>query len=428
MNVVSPRQSKSSKREAGSISEGEMYACFSALSRISKAISGLRDLDAILKAGLDNIFEIMKDSVGGIMLFDKQTRLLYYHLHHKLSPRIISHMRLISGEGIAGKVAFTGQPMLIEDVTLESETAHPDIIVKEGFHSCISVPLRARGNVVGVINVINTMQSKFSKSDFLMLQAIGDQLGLAIEQANLYEQLRSGRERYRELSRRVITTQEEERRKVANNLQDKTSDKITALAATLQSLVTVSEKIETDEIDFKLKLKQSHALASEIAMELNSMIESLRPPFMDTLGIIQAIRHYVETNVIPSGIEVSFHLEYDGADLPIEIATRLFRVVQGVIGNIIQHSKAKNASISMQRYDDDLVLRISDDGRGFDAGQFTRIQENGRGAGLFSIKEHTRLLGGRCAVQSSPGQGTHVTITIPLAKNPENIENQNITA
>ncbi len=428
MNVISPRQSKSNKREAKSISEGEMYACFSALSRISETISGLRDLDAILKAGLDNIFEIMKDSIGGIMLFDKQTKLLYYHLHHKLSPRIISTMRLIPGEGIAGKVALTGQPMMVEDMASEPDIAHPDIVLKEGFHSYISVPLRARGHVVGVINVVSTTPSKFNQSDFLMLQAIGDQLGLAIEQANLYEQLRSGRERYRELSRRVITTQEEDRRKVANSLQVKTSGKIAALTATLQNLVAVSEKIETEEVDLTLKLKQSQALAAEIATELSSLIESLRPTFMDTLGIVPAIRHYVETNVIPSGINVSFHLEYDGADLPSDIATRLFHIIQGAIGNIMQHSKAKNASISMQRYDDELILRISDDGKGFDATQFTRIQENGRGAGLFSIKERTRLLGGRCAVQSSPGQGTHITITIPLAKNPENIGNQNITA
>jgi signal transduction histidine kinase len=216
--------------------------------------------------------------------------------------------------------------------------------------------------------------------------------------------------------------------KMANNLQGKTSGKLAALTATLQNLVAESEKIETTESDLKLKLKQSHALAAEIASELNVLVESLRPTFMDTLGIVPAIRHYVETNVIPAGIGVSFHLEYDGSDLPMDIATRLFRVVQGAIGNIVQHSKAKNASISMQRYDDELVLRISDDGKGFDVAQFTRIQENGRGAGLFGIKERIRLLGGRCAVQSNPGQGTHVTITIPLSKDMEAIAAQNIIA
>jgi adenylate cyclase len=201
MNATSPRQGKTGKRKTGNTPRDDMNAYFSALSRISAAIGGLRDLESILKAGLDNIFEIMQDSTGGIMLIDKKTKLLYYHLHHKLSPKMIANMRLIPGQGIAGKVALTGQPAMIDDLASEPDIAHPDLAIKENLHSYISVPLRARGNLVGIINVMSSTRGKYTRSDFFLLQAIGDQLGLAIEQADLYEQLRSGRERYRELSR-----------------------------------------------------------------------------------------------------------------------------------------------------------------------------------------------------------------------------------
>jgi len=80
----------------------------------------------------------------------------------------------------------------------------------------------------------------------------------------------------------------------------------------------------------------------------------------------------------------------------------------------MQHSQARSAAISLKREGDELTLSISDDGKGFDASQLTGIEENGRGAGLFSMKERVRLLGGVCSVQSQPGRGTTVTARVPI--------------
>jgi len=102
----------------------------------------------------------------------------------------------------------------------------------------------------------------------------------------------------------------------------------------------------------------------------------------------------------------------------------LFRWAQGAIGNIMQHSEAKNVTISLKREGTDLVFSISDDGKGFDVSQLTGIEESGRGAGLFGIKERVRLLGGNCSVQSQPGQGTTATARIPLIWNAADAEDK----
>jgi signal transduction histidine kinase len=101
-------------------------------------------------------------------------------------------------------------------------------------------------------------------------------------------------------------------------------------------------------------------------------------------------------------------------DLPPEMEAGLFRITQGTVSNIIHHAEAKNVVISVKRQDNELLLQISDDGKGFDVDQITRIEESGRGAGLFSMKERTRLMGGRCSIDSQQGKGTKVNVLVPL--------------
>lgn len=105
------------------------------------------------------------------------------------------------------------------------------------------------------------------------------------------------------------------------------------------------------------------------------------------IGLVSAIRQYAETNLTPSGINVSFEFErIEGSALPGEVEVGLFRWAQEAIGNIVQHSQARNATISLKREGDELVLCIRDDGKGFNVSQLTGVAESGRGAGLFSMK------------------------------------------
>jgi signal transduction histidine kinase len=94
----------------------------------------------------------------------------------------------------------------------------------------------------------------------------------------------------------------------------------------------------------------------------------------------------------------------------------LFRIAQGAIGNILEHSEARNASIKLECDANQCVLRIEDDGKGFDVSKITRVDPRGRGAGLFTMKERVKLIGGNCRIDSRPGQGTRVTVKTPLTK------------
>jgi len=104
------------------------YRDLVALSRVSAAISGLQDLDSILKIGLDNVLNIMNGTVGGIMLLDEPNQTLSYQVYHGLSDKYAEEMRLKLGEGIAGKVVQSGRSVLLEDISSEPNAARMDLI------------------------------------------------------------------------------------------------------------------------------------------------------------------------------------------------------------------------------------------------------------------------------------------------------------
>ncbi|MCK4580187.1 MAG: GAF domain-containing sensor histidine kinase, partial [Dehalococcoidia bacterium] len=355
---------------------------------------------------------------------DERTQMLCYTVHHDLSSKYAQEMCLRLGEGVAGKVAETGRSILLEDISSEPNAARPDLISMEGLKAFISVPLRAKDNVLGVMNVASHLPHRFTKEDMYLLHSIADQLGTAIEQARLHEGLEKGKKRYQELARQILITQEEERRRIARELHDETSQTLSGLALNLQALVQKAEMLGIDDAEFKTRLEKAHTLAVQTGSEVSRLIADLRPTLLDTLGLVPAIRQYAGTTLTPLGINFSFQAEGIDRPLPPEVELGFFRWVQGAIGNIIQHSQAKNATISLKLAGNDLELRITDDGEGFDVSQITRVERSGRGAGLFGMKERIALLGGSCSVQSQPGQGTRVTGRIPLTRSTANAEDK----
>ena len=395
-----------------------------ALSRVSAALSGLWDLDAILKVALDNVLNIMSGTIGGILLLDEQTQTLSYRVHQGLSAKYVEEVRLRLGEGIAGRVAQSGKALLLEDISADSRVKYPDLVSAEGLKAFISVPLRSKDKVLGVINIASRTPHHFTTDDMHLLHSIGDQLGVAIEQARLYERLRKARERYRKLTRQILVAQEDERKRLARELHDETSQALSGLSLQLQALVDMAEMSGSKDAEFIARLKKTQSLAMQVHNEIRRLMADLRPSLLDTLGLVPAIRQYADAILRPVGINVSVETKGVERRLPSEVETELFRVAQGAIGNIIQHSKAKNAAIVVEYLDDELLMRISDDGQGFDVSKITDIEESGRGRGLFSMRERVMLLGGKGWVESQPGRGTIVWARVPLSERAEDAEDK----
>lgn len=386
------------------------------ISRVSAAVSGLRDLDAVLDVVLDTVLEVMNGTIGGILLIDEQTQTLSYRVYRGLSDKYAVEMRLRLGEGIAGRVAQSGKAVLLEDISTDPRAAWRDLISTEGLKAFLSVPLRAKDTVLGVLNVASRSPHHFTKDDMHLLHAIGDQVGVAIEQAALYERLRKGRERYQRLAQHILVAQEEERKRVARELHDETSQTLSGLALSLQALVEIAEASGSLDDAFKAQLKKAQSLAVQVSTEVGRLIHELRPTLLDTLGLVPAIRQYAEDILRPIGINVSLESKGEGPSLPPEVEVGLFRISQGVIGNIAKHSNARNAVITLECKTDHLLMCIKDDGKGFDVSKLTGVDDRGRGSGLFGMKERVELMGGSCTVESEHGQGTLIMVKVPSTR------------
>lgn len=387
-----------------------------ALSRVSCAVSGLRSLDAILDVGLGTVLDIINGSIGGILLSDEETETLSYRVHRGLSAKYAEEMRLRIGEGIAGRVAQTGEPVLLEDISTEPHAARPDLISTEGLKGFVSVPLKAKDKVVGVMNIASHIAGQFSADDMHLLKSIGCQLGTAVEQARLHRSLSSATERYQRLLRQVLTIQEQERKRIARELHDETGQELTALALNLQAISQMMEMSSVVDPRIKPTLNKAHSLATHAGTELTKLIRELRPTLLDTLGLPAAVGHLAEANLNAQGIDVV--TEFKGLDqrLPAESELSLFRIIQEAMSNIVKHAGAKNVSINIECNANECVLRIEDNGKGFDVSQVTGIDEGGRGAGLFGMKERVTMIGGTCSCQSQPGQGTIVVAKVPIMR------------
>jgi len=385
-----------------------------ALSHISGALSGLRDLDTILMIALDNVLEIINGPIGGVLLLDEEAKSLHYRVQQGLSAKYTEEMQIPVGEGIAGRVAETGEPMLVEDLSKDPRAARPDLVNAEGIKGFVSIPLKAKEKVLGVMNVASHTAGKFGSDDISLLSSIGDYLGTAIEQAGLYERLARAGERYRALLQHALTAQEEERKRIARELHDETSQAITSSTLSLHAIIGLAEMKGIGDAEFMEKLRTTHSYLVHTGNEIVKLMKALRPTLLDELGMAAAIHRYAKDTLQARGINVS--AEFEGADQRFqpEVEVTLFRVAQGLIGNILEHSGAENTSIRLECNDSECVLRIEDDGKGFDVSKLTQVDPSGRGAGLFTMKERVRLVGGNCHIESRPGRGTKVIVKVPV--------------
>jgi len=394
-----------------------------ALNRISSAVSGLWHLDEILSVALDTVLEIIHGTIGEILLLEKTTPALQRRVQRGLSAQFVEEVQLHLGEGITGTVAQTGEAILLEDVSRDPRTAHGRLVSAEGLRGFVSVPLKAKNEVVGVMNIASHVPGQFAREDMYLLESIGYQLGTAIEQARLYEKLTNASERYQGLLQHVLTAQEEERRRIARELHDGTSQMLTGLSLNLQAAMDMAAMAGITDEGVEEKLKKAHALAVQISIEVTKLINDLRPTLLDSLGLAPAIQRYVDTWLQPEGIETVVRTR-GHERLPSEIEVSLFRIAQEAINNIMRHSKAKNVAIDLQCDDEKCVLRIEDDGKGFDVQEITKVEKTGRGVGLFGMKERVTLVGGSCSVQSAPGQGTKIVSEVPLTGSRSNAEDK----
>lgn len=229
------------------------------------------------------------------------------------------------------------------------------------------------------------------------------------ELERLYRELRERDEWRGQLLRKVISVQEEERKRIARELHDETSQTLSALAMSLETVAAAAPSAASRE-----RLAEVKALTFRAIDALHRLIFDLRPSVLDDLGLLSAVRWFAERTLRPLGVNVRCDLAGLDQRLPLEVETALFRVIQEAVTNVAKHAEADTVLIQSLRHAGSLVIDIEDDGKGFDMAGAEKPVDSARGLGLLGMRERMELLGGSLEVDSAPGRGTRVVLRLPV--------------
>lgn len=224
-------------------------------------------------------------------------------------------------------------------------------------------------------------------------------------------EVRGKQEKIENLLKKLISSQEDERKRIARELHDETLQALSAMLMKIEICKLQPETVTPEKIG---EMKQ---LVSMIIDETYSIIQNLRPFVLDDLGLDASIVWLLDKNLKEQ--EIEYFLKID--EIPIgklspEVEITIFRIIQEAVSNIARHSSAQNAFIRVNVEDRVISVAIEDDGEGFDLGPIFSDLETGRGLGILGMKERASLLNGNLEICSSPGAGTTLLLRIPIPR------------
>ncbi|HTN51182.1 MAG TPA: HAMP domain-containing protein [Anaeromyxobacter sp.] len=226
-----------------------------------------------------------------------------------------------------------------------------------------------------------------------------------LHQAN--EMLREREQARAQLLQKVISAQEDERKRIARELHDETSQSLAVLAMGLEAAQDAIRSGRTPRLD------EVKSVAVRTLEDVHRLILDLRPSVLDDLGLLSAIRWYADRHLESRGISVRCEFG-EMRRLAPEMETALFRICQEAMSNVARHAQATAVLVQVGIEGEEIRIDIEDDGKGFDPAEAAR-REGRRPWGLMGIRERAQILGGDARIESAPGRGTLVDVRIPLA-------------
>lgn len=280
----------------------------------------------------------------------------------------------------------------------------------EAFRSRIfaNVPLVVQGRAIGVLGVDRKHSRRPLEPHTLeLLQLFAAQAAVAIQSAQLFEQVRAGREGLQNLSRRLVEMQEAERRHLARELHDEIGQILTGLKLTLE----VGGRVPASAV--KARLDEARTLVNDLMLRVRELSLDLRPAMLDDIGLLSALLWHVERYSTQSRVRVNLeHSGMEGRRFGAEVETAAYRIAQEALTNVARHAGVTEVTVRLWAEPQTLQLQIDDQGAGFDPVAALA----GPTSGLAGMRERAFLLGGALTVESAPGAGTRVMATLPVGE------------
>ncbi len=365
-----------------------------ALNAIAATSAQSLDLDSLLRDTLDKVLAVMEVDAGEVFLREEVSGDMLLAVHRGLFPEAFYSLnRFERGTGFPGIVAATGE-LLVSGALHRDTRFVREEVVRAGFRSLACIPLAVKNQVIGVVTLALRQPEGFAESNLELLTAIGRQIGVAVENARLY----------REVRRLAVV---EERARIGMELHDGIIQSIYAVGLTLEyaSLMLDEQPQVTRE-----RLGQAIDGLNDVIRDIRSYILDMRPQRFEgkdlATGLLELVRAFRANTFINVDLAIDRQVS---AQVEPDLAIGLFHIAQEGLANVARHARARNVRLALNREDDTLLLDLKDDGRGFDPSTVSRYM----GHGMRNMEERARLLNGEWRLNSAPGAGTHLQVRVP---------------
>jgi signal transduction histidine kinase len=377
---------------------------------VTRSLNSELNLEPLLHMILKSAVEVMGASAGSLLLLDQVTNELVFEVIEGGGGEALAGTRMPADKGIAGWVATHGEPLAVDDAN-HDDRHYRNIARTYDFAttSLLCVPMIAKGQVIGVLQLLNKEPGQyFSPADQEILTTFAAQSAVAIENARLYQSVREERDR-------IIAVEEDVRRRLARDLHDGPAQ---MMAALIMSANFVKEALARNALQHAAQeLNEMLPVAEKALRQVRTLLFDLRPVILETQGLVPALESYAYRLREAEGLNVVLSVGGEFGRLSHNAEVAIFSIVQEAINNAKKHARASQINIEVAPGDDNLTIVIRDNGAGFDVSGVTSHYDQRSSLGLLNMRERAAIADGTLTISSNPGQGTAITLHLPLTSN-----------
>ncbi len=370
------------------------------MNEVGSALASSLELNEILNKTLALLMAHFKVEAGEIFLREDDGETLRLVLHRgQAAEAFWTRNRYKVGEGMIGKAAATGQPVISSQLE-KDDLATRQAVVEAGFKEIACIPLTARGEVVGVLTIATRSRKTISKNELQSLVSVAAGAGVAIENARLHYN-----------ARRLAILEERER--IGMDLHDGIIQSIYGVGLTLENARAL---LDEQPKEAEERLNKAMDGLNRTIRDIRSYILDLKPRQLFGEGLLEGLnrliaefRQNTKTEIVLTGVKGDYL-----TDLPQTHAMTLFHICQEALANVAKHAGAQKININLWGTSDRVLLEVQDDGRGFD---FERTSKT-VGHGLANMQTRANSVGGDLDVTSNPGEGATILAWVPRTQTP----------
>lgn len=381
------------------------------LYQISQAITSTLDLKLVFHQTTEMAASILQAQAATLFSIDTKRRQLVFMVAKGAAAQVLEEQRIPLEQGVVGWVAMNGRPLVVNN-TRDNDLFNSQVDSQTGFstRNILCVPLRIHDRTVGVLEVLNKeIDGGFTSEDADWLSAMGQHIAIALENAQLYENLRREQER-------IIKAQEEVRNQLARELHDNTAQMLSLIIMNLDLARQLLGKQNLERLD--AELQRIEEFAKQANREVRTLLFELRPIILESRGLVPALHAYHRQ--LQGSMNSRIHLNADPLNFETSLqgASIIFSIIQEAVNNVRKHARAKNIWIRVHADAEHLHFAIEDDGVGFDFAEVTEGYAERGSFGLLNMRERAAMLAGYLDVKSPRSEassGTLITGFVPLS-------------